>query len=119
MKVIKSFFIAVSIYSRIPVPQFEWKEEDMKYIFCFFPWIGGLIGCCIYFWKYLCRIYYIDTPCSTAIEMAIPLFITGGFHVDGFMDTMDAIHSYGSRERKLAILKDSHLGAFAVIMLIA
>ncbi len=119
MKVIKSFFIAVSIYSRIPVPQFEWKEEDMKYIFCFFPWIGGLIGCCIYFWKYLCRIYYIDTPCSTAIEMAIPLFITGGFHVDGFMDTMDAIHSYGSRERKLEVLKDSHIGAFAVIMLIA
>ncbi len=28
MQVIKSFFIAVSIYSKIPVPQFEWKVLD-------------------------------------------------------------------------------------------
>ena len=31
------------------------------------------------------------------------------------MDTMDALHSYRDRERKLEILKDSHIGAFAVI----
>ena len=119
MQVIKSFFIAVSIYSKIPVPQFEWKEDDMKYIFCFFPWIGALIGGCIYFWNYLCGLYHIGVGCRTAIGMAIPIFITGGFHVDGFMDTMDAIHSYSPKGRKLEILKDSHIGAFAVIMLAA
>ena len=32
--------------------------------------------------------------------------------MDGFMDTMDAIHSYGDRNKKLEILKDPHLGAF-------
>ena len=37
--------------------------------------------------------------------------------MDGFMDTMDAFHSYQPKERKLEILKDSHIGAFAVIML--
>ena len=41
------------------------------------------------------------------------------FHIDGFMDTMDAFHSYKPREEKLTILKDSHMGAFAVIMLAA
>lgn len=35
--------------------------------------------------------------------------------MDGFLDTMDAIHSYGDREKKLEILKDPHVGAFAVI----
>ena len=35
----------------------------------------------------------------------------------GFLDTCDALHSYQPRERKLEILKDSHIGAFAVIML--
>lgn len=35
--------------------------------------------------------------------------------MDGFLDTMDALNSYGSREKKLEILKDSHTGAFAVI----
>ena len=38
--------------------------------------------------------------------------------MDGFMDTMDAFHSYRPREKKLEILKDSHIGAFAVIMLV-
>ena len=117
MQVIKSFFIAVSMYSKIPVPQFEWKEEDMRYIFCFFPWIGALIGGCIYFWNCLCDSFHIGILCRVAIDMAIPLLITGGIHVDGFMDTMDALHSYASKERKLEILKDSHIGAFAVIML--
>ena len=117
MQVIKSFFIAVSMYSKIPVPQFEWKEEDMKYIFCFFPWVGALIGGCIYFWNELCNYCHIGILCRTAVDAAIPLFITGGIHVDGFMDTMDALHSYSPKERKLEILKDSHIGAFAVIML--
>ena len=52
------------------------------------------------------------------IGTAIPLAVTGGFHVDGFMDTMDAFHSYQPREKKLEILKDSHIGAFSVICLV-
>ena len=84
MQVIKSFFIAVSMYSKIPVPQFEWKEEDMKYIFCFFPWVGALIGGCIYFWNELCNYCHIGILCRTAVDAAIPLFITGGIHVDGY-----------------------------------
>ena len=119
MRVINSFFIAFSMYSTIPVPQFPWKEEDMKYVFCFFPWVGALVGACVYFWNYLCGVYHIGALCRTVTAAAIPLFLTGGFHVDGFMDTMDALHSYSPKERKLEILKDSHIGAFAVIMLAA
>lgn len=123
MQNIKSFFrsfvIAVSMYSRIPVPQSAWKEEDMKYIFCFFPWIGAVTGCCIYIWNLLCGFFQIGTLCRTGLSVVIPLLVTGGIHVDGFMDTMDALHSYQTRERKLEILKDSHIGAFSVIMLAA
>lgn len=117
MPVLKSLAIAFSIYSKIPVPQFEWKEEDMKYMLCFFPWIGAVIGGCVYLWDFLCVIFDIGKICHALIGAAIPLMITGGFHVDGFMDTMDAFHSYQSKEKKLEILKDSHIGAFAVIML--
>ena len=118
MRILKSLCITFSIYSKIPVPQFAWKEEDMKYIFCFFPWIGAIIGAALYFWGTFCKAYEIDVLPYSFICAAIPLIITGGFHVDGFMDTMDAFHSYQPRERKLEILKDSHIGAFAVIMLI-
>ena len=105
MKLLKAMAIAFSIYSKIPVPQFEWKEEDMEYMMCFFPWIGGVIGLFFFGWAVL------------LLGAAIPLMISGGFHVDGYMDTMDAFHSYQSREKKLEILKDSHIGAFAAIML--
>lgn len=117
MQIIKSFFIAFSVYSKIPVPQFQWKEEDMKYMLCFFPWIGAVTGICVYLWGSLCDAYEIGTLCRTLIGAVIPLLITGGFHADGFMDTMDAFHSYQPEEKKLEILKDSHIGAFAVIML--
>lgn len=116
MTIIKSLVIAFSIYSKIPVPQFAWKEEDMKYMMCFFPWIGGVIGLVLYEWCVLCRQCSIGNLCATLMCGAIPLAISGGFHVDGFLDTMDAFHSYQPRERKLEILKDSHIGAFAVIM---
>lgn len=117
MKLFKSMIIAFSIYSKIPVPQFAWEEEDMEYMMCFFPWIGGVIGLVFYGWLALCENIQIGALCRACVAAAIPLIISGGFHVDGYMDTMDAFHSYQNREKKLEILKDSHIGAFAVIML--
>ena len=117
MKLFKSMIIAFSIYSKIPVPQFAWEEEDMEYMMCFFPWIGGVIGLVFYGWLALCENIQIGALCRACVAAAIPLIISGGFHVDGYMDTMDAFHSYQNREKKLEILKDSHIGAFAAIML--
>ena len=109
MKLLKAMVIAFSIYSKIPVPQFEWKEEDMEYMMCFFPWIGGVIGLFFFGWAVLCEKFAVGNVCYALIGAAIPLMISGGFHVDGYMDTMDAFHSYQSREKKLEILKDSHM----------
>ena len=117
MQIVKSMIIAFSMYSKIPMPQFEWKDEDMKYVLCFFPWVGAVIGGLVYLWKMICDRFEIGILCYTLVGTALPLLITGGFHVDGFMDTMDAFHSYQPKEKKLEILKDSHIGAFAVIRL--
>lgn len=117
MAVIKSLFIAVSLYSQIPVPQFVWNKGDMKYVLCFFPWIGMGIGACVWLWNRFCLFCGMGEACRLAVDLAIPLIITGGFHADGFMDVMDALHSYQPRERKLEILSDAHIGAFAVLMM--
>ena len=45
----------------------------------------------------------------------LPVFITGGIHLDGFMDTSDALASHAPIQKKLEILKDSHAGAFAIL----
>ena len=36
----------------------------------------------------------------------IPVFITGGIHLDGFLDTQDALSSWQTKERRLEILKE-------------
>ena len=122
MKKIKSigssFAIAFSMYSKIPMPQAEWSEENRKYVICFFPLVGAVAGALCYAWYRLCGGINAGAFFYTAGMAAIPLFLTGGIHVDGFMDTMDALHSYRDREEKLRILKDSHIGAFAVICLL-
>ncbi|MCR4696521.1 MAG: adenosylcobinamide-GDP ribazoletransferase [Lachnospiraceae bacterium] len=117
MRIIRSFLIAISMYSKIPAPRCEWKDEDMKYVFCFFPLIGVVIGGLVYAWTFFCNRFELTELLRVCITAAIPVIVTGGIHVDGFMDTMDAFHSYRDREKKLEILKDPHIGAFSVIML--
>lgn len=115
MRIIRSFFIALSMYSKIPVPHFAWNEEDMRYALCFFPWVGAAIGAVELFWFWLCSKYAVGVLAFACVGAALPLVISGGIHVDGYMDTIDALCSYQDRESKLAILKDSHIGAFSVI----
>lgn len=114
-QIIKSFIVAFSLYSKVPMPRFAWNSSDMKYHFVFFPFVGVLIGALEYFWKVLQiklgfgALFYL---CAAA---ALPLLVTGGIHFDGFMDTTDALCSYAPKEKKLEVLKDPHIGAFSVI----
>lgn len=117
MKIIKSIIVAFSMYSKIPMPRFEWDSEDMKYHLIFFPWVGAVIGCLEYLLLLVFEKYHIPQYAFGALAMVIPLVITGGFHVDGFMDTEDALSSWKTKEERLEILKDPHIGAFSVIHL--
>ena len=115
MRLIRSLLIAVSTYSRIPVPQVEWTEENRRYSMCFFPLVGLVIGLVLWGWLALCDHFEIDLFLRGAVAALLPLAITGGIHMDGFMDTVDARASWQPAEKRLEILKDSHTGAFAVM----
>jgi adenosylcobinamide-GDP ribazoletransferase len=82
---------------------------------CFFPLVGVVIGVVSLLCHYIA--YYLGCNRTTeAVLLTImPIIITGGIHLDGFMDTVDAISSWKSKEERLEILKDPHVGAFAVI----
>ena len=97
-----SFKIAFSMYSKIPMPQSEWSKENMRYVMCFFPLVGLVSGALTIGW--------------VALLPILRLAVTGGIHLDGFLDTSDALGSWQEPERRLEILKDSCAGAFAVIM---
>ena len=53
----------------------------------------------------------------SCIAAAIPILVTGGIHVDGFCDVSDAEAACCDKKRRLEIMSDSYIGAFAVIKL--
>ena len=115
MHLIRSFLIAFSTYSRIPVPQVEWTEENRRYAMCFFPLVGLVTGLVLWGWLALCDAMKGGALLRGAVAALLPLLITGGIHMDGYMDTIDALASWQPQEKRLEILKDSHTGAFAVM----
>ena len=113
---LKAAIIAFSTYSKLPMPQVEWDEKNMRYAICFFPLVGAAAGALVLAWCWLCRLLALNTVLRAAGAAVIPLLVSGGIHMDGLCDTADALASHQSRARKLDILKDSHTGAFAIIV---
>ena len=110
-----SLKIAFSMYSAIPVPGTAWEEKPMRYAMCWFPLIGAAQGAVLYLTHFALRRIGAGEIVAAAVGTAVPLLVTGGIHLDGYLDTSDALHSWENAERKLKILKDPHVGAFAVI----
>lgn len=115
MTVLKSLASAFLMYSRIPMPKVEWKEENRRYALCFFPLIGAVIGGLLMLWHRLCGMAGMGGIVHGAAAVLIPILVTGGIHIDGFCDTTDAVSSYADRQKRLEIMKDPHIGSFAVI----
>ncbi len=112
---LESLIIAFSTYSRIPMPRVDWNDENMKYTICFFPLIGLAVGGISWIFMASSLACGFGTILRDSGLTLIPLLVTGGIHMDGLLDTADAVFSYRSREEQLEIMKDSHSGAFAVI----
>lgn len=113
--------------ARFPCHKVNGQMKICRLLCDFFPWVGAVIG--LASWGvYQAGGWLADRqetlssgiPGSsnlflTILLVLIPIFITGGIHLDGFLDTQDALSSYQPMERRLEILKDSHAGAFAII----
>ena len=111
-----SFKAAFAMFSKIPMPMVDWKKENIKYMMCFFPFVGTAIGILTWLAGGILGVHAALEPFFLAVILTvIPVFITGGIHVDGLLDTSDALSSWQERTRRLEILKDSHAGAFAII----
>ena len=111
-----SIKIAFSMYSKIPMPKSDWTKENMRYVMCFLPLIGVIIGGLSYLWGAFGMGYLTGRNLGVVVLLMIPVFVTGGIHLDGLLDTSDALSSYQPLEKKLEILKDSNSGAFAIIV---
>ncbi len=111
----QALIVALSMYSKIPVPRIEWNEKNMKYALCFFPVVGVVIGVAQYLFFMVCDKLGMGVLFRSLMACVIPVVVTGGIHLDGYLDTVDGICSYADKEKRLEILKDPNSGAFAII----
>lgn len=109
--------VAFSMYSAVPVPQVRWEKRTMRWALGFLPLVGVLIGALEWLWFAFCTHFAADGLFYAVGAALLPLMVSGGIHLDGLCDTCDALCSYGDREKRLAILKDPHVGAFGPMWL--
>ena len=117
-KYFKVFLMAISMFTVIPLPRYEWDDEGGKNIMKFYPAIGLIVGIIWYGVFRLLNLLGASIMVTTAITLITPFILTGMLHLDGYMDVCDALLSRRDKEEKLRILKDPHTGAFAVISVV-
>ena len=109
-----AFDMCQIMFCSIPAPQ-VWDEKAKDKMLLFLPIVGLEIGAIWAAIAWACRLLNLPVMVTTLILTAYPYIVTGFLHLDGFMDVTDAVKSWRDLERRREILKDSHVGSFAVI----
>lgn len=95
----------------------DWSAGDSGRASVWYPFVGLVIGVLTWLmWQGLILLF----PASIAaiVTLAVWVLLTGGLHLDGLADCCDGLFVSASRERRLEIMKDPHIGAFGVIGLV-
>lgn len=109
---------AFIFFTRLPFWRVkEVPSECFKHVVPYWPWVGWLTGSVM---AMVLALGSLVMPVSLAWIWAIVtrLLITGALHEDGLADFFDGFGGGTTRERTLAIMKDSHIGTYGVIGLI-
>lgn len=106
---------AFQFLTRIPVPAtvpFERRVLSLSAVY--FPAAGAAIGVIAAAWTWL-LLQFLPAGPAAVLSLAGWLALSGGLHMDGWMDTADGVLSHRSREKMLEIMKDSRVGAMGVL----
>jgi adenosylcobinamide-GDP ribazoletransferase len=90
--------------------------EDFAESLPWFPLVGLLLGSILTGLAYAGRM--VQPEAMAVLLLIASVLLTRGFHLDGVADCADGFGGGYSRERVLAIMKDSSTGAFGAIALI-
>ena len=112
---VRSLLLALQLLTRIPVRiKGGLRPGDMTASAAMFPLVGLLLGGLMALVCYLASLV-LPHPLPAWLAVAAILFLTGGLHFDGLMDTADGVFSGRSRESALLIMKDSRVGSMGVM----
>jgi adenosylcobinamide-GDP ribazoletransferase len=80
-----------------------------------FPVVGALVGAAAGGVVALGDEVGLSSAVSGALGLTMAMVLTRGLHEDGLADTADGLGVHGSRERRLAAMKDSAVGAHGAL----
>lgn len=111
----KRFLLAITFLTRLPVPvSKKVSQGEIGKSTPFFPLVGLLVGALLVGIDYLSLRIWPQTIVNIILITCL-IAITGGLHLDGFIDTCDGIFSGKDRETTLEIMRDSRTGAMGVL----
>ncbi|PLT36039.1 adenosylcobinamide-GDP ribazoletransferase [Bacillus sp. V5-8f] len=114
------FLINLQFFTVVPVKkQLPMEKVYIKRAVQTFPLLGLLQGALYITVLYAMVEWTPLSPLAIAfILWLLTIMITGGLHIDGWIDASDAYFSYRDREKRLEIMQDPRTGAFGVISVI-
>ena len=110
-----AFVMCQSMFCAIPCPVQLWDEDARNLMLPMLPLVGLEIGALWAALGWLTGLLGLPVLIRALLLALWPYFATGFLHLDGFMDVTDAVKSCRDLQRRREILKDSHVGSFAVI----
>ena len=112
------FMIAFQFLTIIPLPfAVRCDKEDLGRSTLFFPVVGLTLGGVLVGANWLMSPWLARPLCDALLITQLTL-ITGALHLDGLADVCDGLAARGSRERFLAVMKDSQVGAIGAVGLV-
>lgn len=115
---LRNLRIAFGLLTTLPLrfPE-DWSAGESGRAAVWYPLVGLVIGTLTWLiWRG--ATFLFPSLVTGAITLAVWVLLTGGLHLDGLADCCDGLFSSVSRERRLEIMKDPHVGTFGVIGLI-
>ena len=113
----KGLYMALGMFCAIPLPSHLLDDDCMDLMLPCLPLVGAVIGA-IWYWAVRLLVFTgIHSVLTAALAAVLPFVLSGFLHLDGYMDTSDALLSRRPLEEKIRILKDPHMGVFSGVML--
>jgi adenosylcobinamide-GDP ribazoletransferase len=116
----KELIAAIRFLSTVPIPGsaqlFQTDSANPRLVLgsAYFPLVGLLLALLLSILPLVLGPYVPPLVLAASLVIAL-VFLTGGLHLDGLMDTCDGIFGGAGRERKLEIMRDSRVGSFGVL----
>jgi adenosylcobinamide-GDP ribazoletransferase len=114
-----NLLLAVQFLTIVPLKIKDADAKKMGLSLLYFPAVGLLLGLLLVF-LYHILVFLGFQPWAIGIVLVVSLImVTGGIHLDGLADTVDALAGGGDRERILQVMRDPHIGTMGVLGLIS